>query len=192
MGVDGGGDVRQRLIARDVRRAVFLDRDGVLNASVVRGGKPYPPASAGDVEILAGVPEACARLRDAGFVLIGVTNQPDIARGTTSAAQVAAINAVVTACVHLDALTVCPHDDDDDCACRKPRPGMILEAARRWDVDLSRSVMVGDRWRDIEAGKAAGVATVLVERNYDERRSDAPDLVVDSLAQSVEWIIQRA
>lgn len=175
-----------------MRPAVFLDRDGVLNASVVRDGKPYPPATVQDVEIIADVPEACRRLRDAGFLLIGATNQPDIARGTTSADAVAAINDLIVARTGLDEMIVCPHDDADNCACRKPRPGMMTDTARRRDVDLARSVMVGDRWRDIEAGKAAGVATVLIERHYAERRADAPDLVVASLVEAVDWIIAWA
>jgi D-glycero-D-manno-heptose 1,7-bisphosphate phosphatase len=175
-----------------VRPAVFLDRDGVLNASVVRNGKPYPPAQTSDVVILEGVPEACRRMRDAGLLLIGVTNQPDIARGKTDAATVEAINAYVASEAGLDHMLMCPHDDGDGCNCRKPRPGMILEAARDWNADLARSVMVGDRWRDIEAGKAAGVATVLIERGYDERSADGADLVVESLAAAVDWITQRA
>jgi D-glycero-D-manno-heptose 1,7-bisphosphate phosphatase len=175
-----------------MRPAAFLDRDGVLNAPVIRNGKPYPPASAEDVIILDGVQQACKELKQAGLLLIGVTNQPDIARGTASADSVGEINALVARRLGMDTIVVCPHDDPDDCACRKPRPGMILDAARRWNVDLSRSTMVGDRWRDIEAGKAAGVATVLVERRYDERKAEAADLVVDSLAAAVDWITQRA
>lgn len=172
--------------------AVFLDRDGVLNAPVVRAGKPYPPRAVSEIVILDRVPEACRALRSAGLLLIGVTNQPDIARGTADANTVKAINAVVAEQAGLDTIVLCPHDDADGCGCRKPLPGMIFSAAREWDVDLSHSVMVGDRWRDIEAGKAAGVATVLIERAYDERQACGADLAVESLAAAVDWITERA
>lgn len=170
--------------------AVFLDRDGVLNASVVVDGRPYPPASPDQLELLPGVAEACAELAAAGLPLIVVTNQPDIARGKTSAETVDAINARLSELLAVDEVVVCPHDDADECACRKPRPGMLVDAARRRDVALERSVMVGDRWRDIEAGRAAGTRTVFLNRGYAERGPEAPDLTVNELKESVTWIIE--
>ena len=175
-----------------MRPAVFLDRDGVLNAAIVRDGRPYPPSGPMEVEILPGVKAACERLRESGLLLIGVTNQPDIARGTTSAASVEKINNLVLRSVGLDALVVCPHDDADACDCRKPKPGLIVAAAAQWHVDLGHSIMVGDRWRDIAAGKAAGVSTVLIKRDYDEPPPQAPDYVSATLSDAVEWIIERA
>jgi D-glycero-D-manno-heptose 1,7-bisphosphate phosphatase len=169
---------------------VFLDRDGVLNTPVVVDGRPYPPASPDELELLPGVAEACAELAAAGLSLIVVTNQPDIARGTQSAAAVDAINARLRELVAVDEVVVCPHDDADDCACRKPRPGMLVDAARRRDLALARSVTVGDRWRDIEAGRAAGTRTVFLDRSYTERAPDGPDLTVNELKESVTWIIE--
>lgn len=174
------------------RSGVFLDRDGVLNAARIVDGRPLPPRTLGELEILDGARAACAELSDAGFTLIGVTNQPDIARGTTDRATVDALNHAVTEALALDDLVVCPHDDADDCACRKPRPGMILAAAARWDIDLEHSVTVGDRWRDVEAGKAAGTKTVYIDRNYAERRPESPDLTVAGLEESTAWIIRTA
>jgi D-glycero-D-manno-heptose 1,7-bisphosphate phosphatase len=174
-----------------VRRAVFLDRDGVLNEPVVVAGRPLPPDSVADLVLTAGVKEACAALRRAGFLLILVTNQPDIARGTRDPAAVDAINDDLRRRLGLDDVLVCPHDDDDGCACRKPLPGMILEGAARWGVDLRGSVMVGDRWRDIEAGLRAGCGTVLLWREYDERPAEGADLVAGTLAEAVPWILER-
>jgi D-glycero-D-manno-heptose 1,7-bisphosphate phosphatase len=172
------------------RPAVFLDRDGVLNQPTLVHGRPYPPRTPEAVELLPGVAQSCAQLRAAGLPLIVVTNQPDIARGTQSPAAVYAINARLRELVDVDDLVVCPHDDADQCACRKPRPGMLLDAARRWDVALDRSVMVGDRWRDIAAGRAAGTKTVFLDRSYDEPVPDTADLTVNELKESVTWIIE--
>jgi D-glycero-D-manno-heptose 1,7-bisphosphate phosphatase len=171
------------------RRAVFLDRDGVLNAAVVRDGRPYPPASLAEMTLLPGVEDACARLKKSGFLLIVVTNQPDIARGKAAIDEIEAINAALQARLGLDEICVCPHDDADNCACRKPKPGLLLDAAKRWKIDLAKSFMIGDRWRDVEAGRAAGCRTVFVDYGYAERRPDAPDLVAASLAAVVPDII---
>ena len=172
------------------RRAVFLDRDGVLNAAVVRGGKPFPPASVDEVALLPGVPEALARLREAGFVLLVATNQPDVARGAQTREAVEAIHAHMLATLPLDAIYACFHDDVDHCACRKPLAGMLLAGAHAWDIDLPRSVMVGDRWRDIAAGVAAGCRTAFVDYGYDERQPPVFDKRVTSLAEAAAWILE--
>jgi D-glycero-D-manno-heptose 1,7-bisphosphate phosphatase len=170
--------------------AVFLDRDGVLNQSVVRRGKPYPPASLDELVLADGAADACKSLVDAGFVLIGVTNQPDVSRGTTDLTTVEAINRVVQQRMRLSEMRVCLHDDIDQCACRKPKPGMLIDAAALMNIDLKASVTVGDRWRDVAAGRAAGTATVFIDLGYDERRPNNPDHVATSLAEAVPWIIE--
>ncbi len=171
------------------RRAVFLDRDGVINASVVREGKPYPPDRVEDLVVLPGVPEALTALRGAGFVLIVVTNQPDVARGKQTRAAVDAIHARLQAELALDAIYSCFHDDADHCKCRKPAPGLLTDAAAAWDIDLQASFMVGDRWRDTDAGAAAGCRTVFVDYDYAERRPLAFDAKVASLAEAAAWIL---
>jgi D-glycero-D-manno-heptose 1,7-bisphosphate phosphatase len=170
------------------RRAVFLDRDGVLNAAVVRDGLPYPPGDKDEVELLPGVAEACQRLRESGFELIVVTNQPDIARGTQTSAAVGRINDALLAVLPLDEIVVCPHDDADGCTCRKPKPGMLVETAERRGIDLAASFMVGDRWRDVEAGRRAGCRTVFLDHGYDERPV-APDATVSDLSEAAAWIL---
>jgi D-glycero-D-manno-heptose 1,7-bisphosphate phosphatase len=174
------------------RAAVFFDRDGVLNEAVVRDGRPLPPTTVDDVMIRDDVREACRRLSDAGLLLVVVTNQPDIARRTTTWRVVDAINAHLTDELGLDAVYVCPHDEGDACGCRKPAPGLLLDAAEDWGVDLTRSLMVGDRWRDIEAGRRAGVTTVWVRRDYREPRPDAPDHIVDRLLDVVLLVTSSA
>lgn len=171
-----------------MRSAAFIDRDGVLIAGATVEGRPHPLPE-GEADILPGVPDACRRLHEAGFVLICVSNQPDIARGTSSAARVAATNAALQRRLELDALLVCPHDDADDCDCRKPKPGLLIEGARRFDVDLAASVMIGDRWRDIEAGKRAGCTTIFVDHGYRERRPENPDVVVANLPDAVPYAL---
>jgi D-glycero-D-manno-heptose 1,7-bisphosphate phosphatase len=173
------------------RRAVLLDRDGVLNEPVVVAGRPLPPATVAGVVLTPGVEAACAALRARGLVLVVVTNQPDLARGTRDRAGVDAINAHLQRTLGLDDVLVCPHDDADGCRCRKPRPGLLLDAAGRWGLSLPDSVMVGDRWRDIEAGRNAGCRTVHVASTvYDEPAPAGADLVVGSLAEAVPWILE--
>ena len=178
-------------IDRGLRRAVFLDRDGVINRAVLRDGKPHPPPSAAGVDVLPGVPEALKRLKAAGYLLIVVTNQPDVARGTQSVAGVEAIHARLSSQLPIDEFRTCYHDDEDQCGCRKPLPGLLLDAARDHDVDLHGSVMVGDRWRDVEAGKNAGCATVFVDYGYSEHRPEGPHAEVRSLEEAVAWILAR-
>lgn len=174
-----------------MKPAVFLDRDGVINRSVVRNGRPYPPDTLAEFEFLDGVAEGVERLKSAGFEIVVATNQPDVATGKQRREVVEAMHARVRSELAIDQIMVCYHTDADVCECRKPRPGMLLEASRLLDLDLGRSFMVGDRWRDIEAGQRAGCKTILVECGYDERRAEAPDWVVDSLFQASQAIISN-
>ena len=171
------------------RPAVFLDRDGVLTRASLRDGRPGPPWSLDQLEIVDGAAAACARLRAAGLPLIVVSNQPDVARGRLDAGVLDAINAELRRRVPVDDVLVCVHDDADHCRCRKPLPGMLLDAAARHGLAPERSVMVGDRWRDIDAGRAAGCRTVFVQSG-DETPSPAADLVVPALADAVAWILE--
>src|SRR3954471_11190859 len=179
-------------IHRDVRRAVFLDRDGVINRAIVRNGRPFPPATEAELDVLPGVPEALLRLRAAGFRLVVVTNQPDVARGAQRREVIDRMHRRLSGELAIDDFRVCDHDDDDRCECRKPNPGMLEAAARDAGLSLSDSFMVGDRWRDIEAGRRAGCAVIFIDRGYDERRPDGPDATVGSLPEAVDWILNRS
>ncbi len=173
-------------------RAVFLDRDGVLNRPLIRDGKPYPPRALEEVEILPGVAEALENLKRAGFLTIVVTNQPDVARGTVRRETVEEIDARLASQLPLDQIMVCYHDDRDACQCRKPAPGLILTAARQHDIDLSKSYLVGDRWRDVEAGQHAGCKTILLDYGYAERGPAAlPDATFRCLFDASCWILQQ-
>ncbi len=171
-------------------RAVFLDRDGVLNRSVIRDGRPYPPASLEELVILPGVPEALRKLKASGFVLVGVTNQPDVARGTQRREVVEAIHAAMLKALPLDDMLVCYHDDGDGCRCRKPLPGLLLMGAGKYSVDLGASFMIGDRWRDVEAGRNAGCKTIFIDYGYAEKAPrNPPDVSVGSLVEAADWIM---
>jgi D-sedoheptulose 7-phosphate isomerase len=173
------------------RRAVFLDRDGVINRVFVREGKPFPPSTLQELEVLPGVPEILQELKQYGYELLVVTNQPDVARGTQSRQTLDAMHRALSARLPLDDILVCCHTDQDQCGCRKPMPGMLLEGARRHNVDLAASFMVGDRWRDIEAGYNAGCKTIFIDYGYSERPPDrVPDLRVGSLREAGDWIIR--
>jgi D-glycero-D-manno-heptose 1,7-bisphosphate phosphatase len=175
-----------------LKRAVFLDRDGVLNEAVMRDGKPYPPDSAETARIAADAPGALARLKAQGLALIVVTNQPDVARGKQTREAVEEIHRVLSAALPVDDFVSCFHDDRDACECRKPKPGLILAAAARHGVDVARSFLVGDRWRDIDAGRAAGCRTVWIDRGYRERGPSSPaDATVASLDEAAAWILNE-
>ncbi len=172
-------------------QAVFLDRDGVLNRAEVREGRPYPPRSLNDLQILPGVREACQSLKDHGFLLIVVTNQPDVARGTQSRATVEAMHHYLLEKLPLDHIEVCYADGDND-PDRKPAPGMLLRLSAEWDIDLKSSYMVGDRWRDIDCGHAAGCTPIFVDRGYREHLRAQPAFRAGSLQEAANWIICRA
>jgi D-sedoheptulose 7-phosphate isomerase len=172
--------------------AVFLDRDGVINRALVRDGKPYAPAVMSELEILPGVPAALRDLKSQGYKLLVVTNQPDVGRGKQSRQTLDAIHDDLRARLPLlDDILACCHTDADKCDCRKPLPGMLLEAARKHDIDLASSFMVGDRWRDIEAGYNAGCTTILIDYSYSEKPpAHDPDVRVGSLREAADWIIR--
>jgi D-glycero-D-manno-heptose 1,7-bisphosphate phosphatase len=173
--------------------AVFLDRDGTLNASVVRDGKPFPPTTVEEFRLLPGVPESCRALKSAGFALVVATNQPDVGRGTLSRAVVEAMHAKLkTLLPEIDRIEVCYDPGRGETSRRrKPEPGMLLDAAAGLGLDLARSWMVGDRWRDVDCGRRAGVRTVFIDFAYAENLADPPDFIVTSFAEAAEVILRE-
>jgi D-glycero-D-manno-heptose 1,7-bisphosphate phosphatase len=178
----------------ETRRAVFLDRDGVINRAIVRDGFPYAPTSVGEFQIYPEVSAACAKLKAAGFLLIVATNQPDVGRGTMKQEVVESIHAEMRRQLPLDRVEVCYHPgySDSECDCRKPKPGLLLRAARELDIDLAQSWMVGDRWRDIDCGHAAGCKTVLIDRHYAEALKQKPDFSAGNLAGAADIILRES
>lgn len=174
------------------RKAVFLDRDGVLNASVVREGKPYPPQSVEEFVLLPGVAEACTRLKQAGYLLVVVTNQPDVGRGTQSRQAVEVMHTLLMSWLPVDRVEVCYDAHDGASTRRKPGPGMIVDAANALNVDLSQSFMVGDRWRDVDCGFNAGCRTIFIDQGYSEDLRRQPDFSVKDLPAAADVILSAA
>jgi D-glycero-D-manno-heptose 1,7-bisphosphate phosphatase len=175
----------------EVRRAVFLDRDGVINRALERDSKPYPPRTLDEFDILPDVPAACAKLKAAGFLLVVVTNQPDVGRGTLKKEIVESIHAEMCRQLPIDRVEVCYHPGQgtSECDCRKPKPGMLLRAAKELGIDLAQSWMVGDRWRDIDCGHAAGCRTVFIDRGYAEELRQKPHFSAGNLAEVADIIL---
>lgn len=173
----------------DGRPAIFLDRDGVLNEVLWRDGAPASPRRAADFRVSAAAAQAVRRLRSAGLPVFVVTNQPDLARGTLTGEEHERMLALLRAAVPVDDVAVCPHDDADACACRKPKPGMLEDLAARHGISLARSVMVGDSQKDVEAGRRAGCRTILIRREYN--RGLEADAVVDTLDSAVDEILRH-
>jgi D-glycero-D-manno-heptose 1,7-bisphosphate phosphatase len=172
-----------------MNRAVFLDRDGVINKAPVKDGVPTPPPNLENLEILPGVETALNTLKQSGFLLIVVTNQPDVSRGIISMAEVEAINDFLLDSLPIDAIFVCAHDNQDYCLCRKPKPGLLFDAAKEFQIDRKSSFLVGDRWRDIEAGQAAGCACYFIDYGYSEKSPLEPFKRVYSLLDASRGIL---
>jgi len=179
----------------ELKPAVFLDRDGTLNAPVIRDGKPYPPTSAKEFVLLDNVAENCAKLKAAGYVLVVATNQPDVGRGTQTRGSVEAMHAklqqLVPSITHVE-VCYAPGGETPPSIDRKPAPGMLLRATQALGLDLSCSWMVGDRWRDIDCGYNAGVRTIFIDWGYDEKLRSKPDYIVRTFAEAAGIILARA
>lgn len=173
-------------MTQESRRAVFLDRDGVLSALVTREGRAVSPRRPQDFRVVAGAEAAVSRLRASGLLVFVATNQPDVARGHLSSCELEEMSAVLAKSLEVDEIAVCPHDDSNGCSCRKPKPGMLLALAEKWGVDLRRSFVVGDSWRDVAAGHRAGCRTILLI-GYAGGLC-APDRAVSSLEEAVSVI----
>ena len=172
-----------------MRKAVFWDRDGVLTRSVVRNGKPYAPVSLEEFEILPGVAESLLRVRDAGYLSVVVTNQPDIATGKQTSRVLDRMHERLLSELAIDSIRICPHIDADNCACRKPKAGMLLDASEELDIRLPDSYMIGDRWRDVAAGQAVGCRCVFIDHGYAEKRPEPPFTTVKSTIEAVDLLL---
>jgi len=172
-----------------MKRAVFLDRDGVLNKAIVRDERPYAPTRLEDFEISPGVPDLVADLKKAGLLVVVVTNQPDVARGLVAKSVVEAMHRQLKKSTLVDDIRACYCTEAGDNHCYKPRPGMLLDAARDLNIDLARSYMIGDRWRDVGAGKAAGCLTYFIDYGYNEELQHAPDYIFANFENTVGHIL---
>jgi D-glycero-D-manno-heptose 1,7-bisphosphate phosphatase len=171
------------------QRAVFFDRDGVLSELVERDGIAVSPLRVEEFRIGRDALDAVCRIRQLGMRTFVVSNQPDIARGLLATEDLRAMNRMLQKALPIDEVMVCPHDDAARCQCRKPQPGMLLMLAERWNVDLGASFLIGDSWRDIEAGHRAGCTTILIAPSLE--RSTGAQAVVPSLAAAVSVVELR-
>lgn len=170
-------------------KGLFLDRDGVLNASIVKEGKPYPPRTLNEFHILPMVAEALHRSHELGYVNIIVTNQPDLSTGKTSRELIDNFHEKLMAHAPIEKVYVCPHVDEDKCNCRKPKPGMILSACSEFELDVSKSALVGDRWRDVQSGQLAKIEQIFfIDYGYQEPRPSLPFETVSSLYEAVHQL----
>ena len=178
------------------RRAVFLDRDGVLNRAVVRNGQPFPPDRVEDFELYNDVAEGCARLKAANFLLVVITNQPDVGRGSQTREAVEAMNLKMQSALPLlDRVEICYHAGErygQPCDCRKPRPGLILRAAAELNIDPKKSYVIGDRWRDVDCARATGCRAIFIQRGYKETLREAPDFTVANFNDAVSAVLRDA
>jgi D-glycero-D-manno-heptose 1,7-bisphosphate phosphatase len=152
------------------KKAIFLDRDGILNESIVVNGKPLSPRKISEVLIPNGIDKKLLEFKKKDYLLVCVTNQPDVARGTIDMNDVDKLNNFLKIRLSIDYFYVCPHDDNDYCGCRKPKSGNLIQAAKDHNIDLTKSFIVGDRWKDIAAGKAVNCKTAFVDYNYNEKK----------------------
>ena len=174
-----------------MNKAVFFDRDGVLNRVIVRDGKPYPPSNLSEFEILPGTKEALIKLKLERFLLIVVTNQPDVGRGKQKREKVEEMHTLLKRNLPLNDIFVCWHGLDNECDCRKPLPGLLFQASKKWQIDLKKSLIIGDRWRDIDSGHAAGCKTIFIDYKYDEELNIQPDYSATSIQDATQWVIEN-
>ena len=167
-------------------KAVFFDRDGVLNHSEIKNGRPYAPLHSSDFRLIENAGSAVDGVKSLGFLIIVVTNQPDVGRGIIQRTELNTMHETLQQNIAIDDIFVC--DCVKDCPCYKPKPGMLLDAAAKWDIDLRKSFIVGDRWRDVGAGNNAGCKTVFIDFGYQEKMPYKPTKIVENLQDACDWI----
>ncbi len=165
------------------RRAAFLDRDGVINKSLIRSGIPVPPRDYGEVTIIEGVTDSLNLFRKNGIIPVVITNQPDVSRGITTMETAESINELIRHLTGIEHFYICFHDNFDNCNCRKPKTGLILNAVRDLKINLGDSFVVGDRWRDIKAGQSLGMRSYFIDYSYGETEPEPPFMRVSSLRE---------
>ena len=172
-----------------MKRAVFLDRDGVINKVAIKDGKAYSPRCFDEFEFVENVAGQLERIKEAGYLTVVVTNQPDIARGKMDISELHKMSDIIRRNLAVDDIFVCLHDDIDNCHCRKPKPGMMFDAAKKYDIDLSNSFLVGDSWKDMEAARNAGCEGILVKASYNKDVTCSRS--VENLAEAIDIIMNE-
>lgn len=179
------------VVGAQINKAVFLDRDGVLTRSLVREGKGYAPRTLAEFEILPEAGQACALMKNAGYLLIVVTNQPDVGRGLVPLKVMEEMHRRLQLALPLDEILACTDPSENPGPRRKPAPGMLLEAAAKWEVDFQASFIIGDRKSDIEAGEAVNCRGIFIDREYNEAKPAQPAATCKSLLEAALWILHK-
>lgn len=172
-----------------MRKAVFLDRDGVLNEPIIRNGRTFAPRTKSEFVLYPFARETCLKLKAAGYLLIVVTNQPDVGRGIVSQGEIEAMHGVLLEHLPVDDIEVC-FEPGEESFYKKPNPGMVLRAAERYQIDLTQSFLVGDRWRDIDCGAKAGCRTIFIDHSYQEDLKSEPNFRVKNLKEAADQILK--
>jgi D-glycero-D-manno-heptose 1,7-bisphosphate phosphatase len=171
-----------------MKRACFLDRDGILNEIVMRGATVSSPWNVAEFHLLSGAAALVEAVFSAGFIPVVVTNQPDLERGNLPAAELEKMHDLLRRKLGIAEIEVCGSGDDSDPR-RKPNPGMIWDAAERLELDLTASLLVGDSLKDIKAGRSAGVRTILLETSYNAAAHGLADENCQSHRQIIDLIV---
>jgi D-glycero-D-manno-heptose 1,7-bisphosphate phosphatase len=171
-----------------MKRAVFLDRDGVITVPTSVDGKGFAPRSISEFRFYEGTAESLERIHALGFLALVVSNQPDVANGLLSRSTLDLMNQRIINELAIDEVINCPHNTLEDCLCRKPKPGMLLSAAEKWDLELSESWMIGDRDSDVAAGFSAGCRTIFINRDWRDETGEFADCRTDSLKGAIDLI----
>lgn len=164
-------------------KAVFLDRDGIINVTQVINKKPVAIRAFEQFVFVEGIQKAIDKFIKIGYTIFVVTNQPDISRGKIKIEEVEKINRHILHELPIKKIYMCTHDYYDNCECKKPKAGMLFSAKKEYDVELKSSWIIGDRWSDIEAGKNAGCKTIFVDYGYDEKLKSNPDIIVKNVKE---------
>jgi D-glycero-D-manno-heptose 1,7-bisphosphate phosphatase len=171
-----------------MERAVFFDRDGVINKVIYRNGCPCPPRSLEEFVLNDGMYQTARKLKDHGYRIIVISNQPDLARGEITTCILDQMTKRMREAIPIDDVYICPHDDHHECLCRKPKPGMLIQASKKWNINLSVSFLIGDTWKDMAAGKAAGCKTILLDARYNQ--GVQCDFRVESISKAVDIVVK--
>src|SRR2546425_1474666 len=171
-----------------MKRAVFIERDGILNEVGVGPKNPIVPLTLEEFRIKKEAEPSLKKLKKAGFVLIVTSNQPGLSRGYQSRRELDRMHDLVKRCFPIDDLMICPHDESDHCPCRKPRPGLLIEAAFKWHLNLDHSFVISDKWQDAEAARTAGCTSLLLKSPYVGQVHH--DFVLSDLETIVEKILR--
>ena len=168
-----------------MKQGIFIERDGILNQVRVDRQHQVSPLTLEEFQVNQGMAPLLSKLKAGGLVLIATTNQPGLSRGYQSRRELDRMHDLLRRTLPLDDILVCPHDETDRCPCRKPKPGLLVEAAFKWHLDLDRSFVVSDKWQDAEAARAAGCISLLLQSAW------VGDVHHDFVLPDVEAIVDK-